>query len=232
MTFAWPPDIVTAFEEARTSEAPLSDRLRIIANVVAGQFPEFNETVEEFVGRLERARAGTSAPAIGERLPSFLLPDQDGHLVSLESLLGDGPLVVAFVRGHWCPYCQLNVTALAEIEDRVRPARIVAISPETQHYSRLLRDEAGATFTFLTDVGGSYALSLNLAIWIDQKFSRAIAESGCDVPIYNGTQSWILPIPSVFVLRETGIISARHIDPDYRQRMEVTELLRCVAEIC
>ena len=114
MTFAWPPDIVTAFEEARTSEAPLSDRLRIIANVVAGQFPEFNETVEEFVGRLERARAsgaagkeraraGTAAPAIVERLPSFLLPDQDGHLVSLESLLGDGPLVVAFVRGHWCP---------------------------------------------------------------------------------------------------------------------------------
>lgn len=232
MTFAWPPDIITAFEEARISEAPLSDRLRIIANVVSGQFPEFNETVEEFVGRLDRARAGDSAPEAGEPFPSFILPDQDGRLVSLESLLGQGPLVVAFVRGHWCPYCQLNVTALAEIEESVKPARIVAISPETQHYSRLLREEAGATFSFLTDVGASFALSLNLAIWIDQKFSRAIAESGCDVPIYNGTQSWILPIPSVFVLRKNGIISARHIDPDYRHRMEVSELLRCVAEVC
>ena len=50
----------------------------------------------------------------GEPFPPFLLPDQDGRLVSFEELLGRGPVVAAFVRGHWCPYCQLNVTALPE----------------------------------------------------------------------------------------------------------------------
>lgn len=231
MTFPWPPEIASAFEEARTSDAPLGERLSIIASVVAEQFPEFNVIAQAFVDRLDRARAGASSPAVGDAMPSFVLPDQDGHLQSLESLLDDGPLVLAFVRGHWCPYCQLNVRALAEIEDRVRPARIFAISPETQHYSRLLRDECGAQFTFLTDVGAAYALSLNLAIWIDQTFSHAIAASGCDVPLYNGTNSWILPIPAVFVVRPDGTISARHIDPDYRQRMEMDELLRCVQRI-
>lgn len=231
MTFAWPPQIVSAFESARRSEAPLGDRLGIIAEVVGREFPEFTEIADAFVERLEHARAGSSAPAVGDMLPSFLLPDQDGQLIALESLLERGPLVVAFVRGHWCPYCQLNVTALAEIEDDALPAQIVAISPETQHYSRLLKEEAGAHFPFLTDVGAAYTLSLNLAIWIDQTFSRVIAQSGCDVPLYNRSDSWILPIPAVFIVRQDGVITARHIDPDYRQRMEIEQLLSCVRNV-
>jgi len=231
MTFPWPGPIVRAFEKARTSDAPLSDRLRIIADVVGSNYPEFTEVADSFVQRLEAAKAGASAPKVGERLPLFLLPDQDGRLVSLEDVLEKGPAVVAFVRGHWCPYCQLNVTALAEIEERAEPVQIVAISPETQHYSRLLREEARAKFPFLTDIGAAYALSLNLAIWIDQTFSSAIAQSGCDVPLYNGTPSWILPIPAVFVVGRDGTIIARHIDPDYRQRMEINQLLGCVAKL-
>ena len=231
MTFAWPDEIVAAFGKARSSEAPLGDRLRIIADVVGRQFPDFTEIADAFVRRLDVAKAGSTAPQVGEPMPPFLLPDQDGGLISLEDLLNKGPVVAAFVRGHWCPYCQLNVTALAEIEQKALPARIVAISPETQHYSRLLQHEAGATFPFLTDVGAAYALSMNLAIWIDQKFSSAIARSGCDVPLYNGTQSWILPIPAVFVVGRDGIIAARHIDPDYRQRMEVEWLLGSVREL-
>ena len=230
MTFAWPPEIVSAFEKARASEAPLNERLRIIADVVGHEFPGFTDVADAFVRRLDLAKAGSTAPQVGERMPLFLLPDQDGRLVALEELLEKGPVVTAFVRGHWCPYCQLNVSALAEIE-RALPAQIVAISPETQHYSRLLQDEAGAMFPFLTDVGAAYALSLNLSIWIDQKFSSAIAQSGCDVPLYNGTESWILPIPAVFVVGRDGVIAARHIDPDYRQRMEIDWLLGCVREI-
>jgi peroxiredoxin len=231
MSFPWPPEILSAFERARTSEAPLGVRLRIVADVVGSRYPEFTEIAEAFVGRLDSAKAGTSAPAVGELMPPFILPDQDGRLIKLEELLEAGPVVVAFHRGHWCPYCHLNIAALAEIEERVKPAQIVAVSPETQQYTRLLKEETGALFPFLTDVGAAYALLLNLAIWIDRKFSRAIAESGCDVPLYNGTQSWILPIPAVFVVGQDGIITARHIDPDYRQRMEVAELLGCVEHL-
>ena len=231
MSLAWPPTITSAFERARTSEAPLGERLKIVADVVAHEYPGFTQIVEAFVARLEKARAGTNAPAVGEPLPPFILPDENGRLMSLEELTGKGPVIVAFHRGHWCPYCHLNMAALAEIEEHVRPAQIVAISPETQHYTRLLKEETGARFAFLTDVGAAYALSLNLAIWIDQKFSRAIVESGCDVPLYNGTNSWILPIPTVFVVRRDGIIAARHIDPDYRRRMEVDQLLRCVEDL-
>jgi peroxiredoxin len=181
--------------------------------------------VDRFVGRLEAARAGESAPQVGEPMPSFTMPDQDGKLVSLTGLLEKGPVVVAIHRGHWCPYCRLNMVGLAEIEEAAKPAQIVAMSAELQKFTRGLKTEAGGSFPIVTDVGGGYALSLNLAIWVDERMSKMIAGAGWDIPLYQGGTGWILPIPAVFVVRQDGIIAARHVDPDYRRRMELSDLL-------
>jgi peroxiredoxin len=67
-------------------------------------------------------------------------------------------------------------------------------------------------------------LSLNLAIWVDDAMSSLIAGAGWDIPSYQGTSGWILPIPSVFVVGQDGLIKARHVDADYRRRMEPAEM--------
>ncbi|HSG34821.1 MAG TPA: redoxin domain-containing protein, partial [Sphingomonadaceae bacterium] len=155
------------FREVRDMDLPLGDRLRAIAEEVRLRSPPFADAVDVFVARLEKAHAGEGAPKVGEVMPSFTLPDHDGRLVSLDEILANGPAVLAFHRGHWCPYCRLNMVGLAEIQDKVDPARIVAISSEMQKYTRELRAEAGARFPFLTDIDGGYTLSINLAIWVD-----------------------------------------------------------------
>ena len=38
---------------------------------------------------------------VGDALPAFRLPDQDGNYVDSANLLARGPLVVALFRGHW-----------------------------------------------------------------------------------------------------------------------------------
>ena len=38
---------------------------------------------------------------VGDAAPMFSLPDGNGNVVSLESLLHDGPVVVVFYRGVW-----------------------------------------------------------------------------------------------------------------------------------
>jgi peroxiredoxin len=156
-----------------------------------------------------------------------MLPDQDGRLVSLNQLLQNGPVIVAFHRGHWCPFCRLNMIGLAEIEESLRPAQIVAISSETQKYTRMLREQAGAHFPFLTDMDAGYTMSLDLAVWLDDRLANLIAEAGWDIPLYQGGGDWVLPIPAVFVVCQSGKIAARHIDPDYRYRMAIDELLSC-----
>lgn len=223
--------IEVAFLEVRDSDLSLSERLRVVAEAARERKPWYAEAIDAFVTRLRQVQAGANAPDVGEAMPSFLLPDHDGKLVSIEQILARGPAVIAFHRGHWCPFCRLSMIALAEIEEQLKPAQIVAISSETQRYTRMLREQTSAMFPVLTDMDGAYAMSLNIAAILDDKLAGMIAEAGWDVPLYQGGSEWLLPIPAIFVVRQDGTIAGRHIDPDYRQRMELDELLRCVSGV-
>lgn len=223
--------VEAAFLEVRNSELSLTERLRVVADAARARKPWYAEAIDEFVARLRHVQAGADAPCVGEPMPPFVLPDHEGKLVSLDQVLANGPAVIAFHRGHWCPFCRLSMIALAEIEQRLKPAQIVAISTETQRYTRMLREQTGAMFPVLTDMDAAYAMSLSIAVLLDDKLAVMISEAGWDVPLYQGGKEWLLPIPAVFVVRQDGTIAARHIDPDYRQRMEIDELLRCVGQI-
>ncbi|KPF63164.1 hypothetical protein IP88_14125 [alpha proteobacterium AAP81b] len=214
-----------AVAEVRGSELPLGERLRFIAERVRVLRPAYTEAVEAFVARLARAGAGTTAPQVGEVMPDFMLPDHDGRMVRLDALLEKGPAVVVFHRGHWCPYCRVTLAAIAEVEARIAPHALVAISPERQQYTRSLRADAGAKFAFLSDVGGGYALSLNLAVWVDDAMAALLGNADIDLAEFQGGGGWFLPIPAVFVVGTDQRIIARHIDPDYRRRMALDALL-------
>lgn len=220
-----------AVVDARKRDIPLNARLRLVAEKVRDLSTLYADAVDVFVDRLERVSAGANAPQVGDVMPDFMLPDQDGRMVTLEELLRDGPAILVFHRGHWCPYCRLTMAGMAEIEARISPHALVAISPERQQYTRLLRSESGAGFPFLSDVGSGYALSLNLAIWVDDAMARLIAGAGWHVPEYQGSEGWIMPIPAVFVVETDGSVIARHVDPDYRRRMELTDVLGILERI-
>ena len=49
--------------------------------------------------------------------------------------------------------------------------------------------------------------------------------SGRDLPAYQGNDGWVLPIPATFVVGRDARVVARFIDPDYRHRMAVEDLL-------
>ena len=62
----------------------------------------------------ELARSGLVEKSlkVGDRAPDFELPNATGKTVRLGDLLQHGPVVVAFYRGGWCPYCILELRAL------------------------------------------------------------------------------------------------------------------------
>jgi len=69
-----------------------------------------------------------------------------------------------------------------------------------------------------------YALSLNLAIWLGTEMQKMMADRQ-DLPTYQGNSSWMLPIPATFVVGQDGRVKARFVDPDYRKRMAIEDLL-------
>jgi peroxiredoxin len=68
-------------------------------------------------------------------------------------------------------------------------------------------------------------MSLGLAIWVGEEMKRLMVKSGCDPSVTQGTDNWMLPIPATFIVSTDGIIRARFIDPDYRMRMAIEDML-------
>jgi peroxiredoxin len=220
-------NIREAFEQARDLDGSMSERLEAFADAVRRLDPSFAAVVDRFVDRLKQNDAGEAAPRTGDVMPSFVLPDEDGRLVSLKELLAHGPAVVTFNRGHWCPYCRISINTLARAQSRIEAlgARMVAIVPESAPFAMEMKLDANVEFPILSDIDNGYALSLNLAVLIDGELKDQIVKIGRELPRYQGNDSWVVPIPATFVVGKDGRIRARFVDPDYRKRVAVEELI-------
>lgn len=220
-------------DDSRISDSTLNERLKNVTAEVARRNPAFTAVVERMIARLEANEVGQSAPQPGEPMPDFVLPDERGTLVRLQNLLEQGPVVVSFHRGHWCPYCKLNADGLARIAPEIKRlgAQIVAVSPETHQYGAELKSHANAAFPILSDLDNGYALELNLLFWVGDEKREAMTAAGFDIAPFQGNDTWMLPVPATFVVGRDGIIKARYIDPDYRRRMELDAILAAVAAL-
>ena len=216
-----------AFVQCRDMDASLAERLQAFADAVKRLGPHFQDAVDALVARLREHEAGENAPRAGEVMPNFVLPDESGRLISLDSLLQKGPVAVTFHRGYWCPYCRINTRALAEAQNQIAAegGQVAAIIPDREHFTTELKAESGAPFPILTDFDNGYALSLNLAFWVGQEMQDLMTRAGWDVSRSQGTDTWLLPIPGTFVIGTDGKVKARFIDPDYRKRMTIEDLL-------
>jgi peroxiredoxin len=215
-----------AFRRARDLDASLQEQLRTFADAVKRVRPEFAAAVDRLVARLRQYGAGESAPRIGESMPLFVLPDETAQMISLEELLNRGPVAVTFHRGHWCPYCRININTLTEAHKELLPGggQIVAIMPDRQKFIAELKSQSNVPFPILTDTDNGYAMSLNLTIWVGAEIQK-LMEGRLDLPAFQGNNSWMLPIPATFVVGRDALIRARFIDPDYRNRMMISEIL-------
>ena len=113
-----------AFLYCRDMDASLGERLDAFSLETRYLLPGYQDAVDRLVDRLKQYDAGQAAPKPGDPMPPFALPDEDGHIVTLDDLLSGGPLAMTFHCGHWCPYCRINTRALAEAQ-----AQLAADSP-------------------------------------------------------------------------------------------------------
>ncbi|BAQ18661.1 peroxiredoxin-like family protein [Methyloceanibacter caenitepidi] len=219
-----------AFAYCRDLDASLAERLRLFSDASRALHPEGQDVVDGLAERLRASDAWAAAPAPGDLMPKFALPDETGHIVRLDDLLESGPAAITFHRGHWCPYCRISTRALAEVQDQIASegASIVAITPEREAYGARLKSDSGIRYPVLADVDNGYALSIGLAIFVGAQVEAVMRQAGRDLPSYQGNDGWLLPIPATFVVAQNRQVVTRFIDPDYRRRMAVDDLLRAL----
>lgn len=224
-------DLSEAWHAADRLDAPLNERLALYAKSARMLRPDLTAALDRFVDGLSLANAGFDALKAGDDMPDFLLPDQESRLISLAALLETGPLVVSFNRGHWCPYCRLELSALGRVEPELfaAGARIVSIVPDRAEHSIKLFEVLNLPFAVLTDIDLEFTRQMGLAIKVSPEVQKFYLASGIDLPWFHGSQGWCLPIPATVVVGQEGIIRAAYIDPDFRRRMPLSDISDIVA---
>jgi peroxiredoxin len=107
---------------------------------------------------------------VGEKISPFTLPNATGEMISSETLLAHGPLVIDFYRGGWCPYCNLELKALqdalADIEEQ--GAQLVAISPNIPDESLNSIEKHALVYEVLSDIKNNVARQFGLVYVLDE----------------------------------------------------------------
>lgn len=165
--------------------------------------------------------------AVGDRVPDIVLPDGVDSGVRLTDLLRDGPLVLKFYRGRWCPYCTLDLRAwqrtLPELAQR--QARLVAVSPQGEHEIALTRERDRLSFQIVSDGQNLLARAFGVAYDLSPGLREFMLANGLDATQIDDSGRWTLPLPSCFLIAPDGRIAWQHIDIDYRRRAEPGEVI-------
>jgi peroxiredoxin len=170
----------------------------------------------------------------GAVAPDFMLPDAQGRCVRLQSLLRQGPVVLVFYRGGWCPYCNLHLRgfqrALPELQQF--GAQIVAISPQLPDNSLNTQEKDELTFAVLSDVGNKVARRFGIVFQIGEELKKLYGKFGHPLDVFNGPDgAQQLPVPATFLIDKEGVIRMAHVDVDYTRRLDPDDVIDNLREL-
>lgn len=170
-----------------------------------------------------------SALKVGDTAPEFALPGATGASTSLNSMLEEGPVVLVWYRGGWCPYCNIQLHDYQSHLDEFKAAggQLVAISPETPDHSMTTAEKQSLTFKVLSDQGNKVAKQFGIAYTLPKEVSDSF-KGRLDLEKYNGDTSNELPLAAVYVVGKDRKISYVFLDQDYRKRAPVAEILKAL----
>jgi len=183
-------------------------------------------SIKEETNKLVKSQIATKALTVGAQAPDFTLPNAQGKSIELQKLLANGPVVISFYRGVWCPFCNLELKALQKALPEIKAlgATLVAISPQTPDNSLSTVEKNELEFEVLSDVGNLVARKFGLVFQLTEEVLAYQKKFDVDVANYNGDQSYELPIPATYVVKD-GKIAYAFIDPDFTKRLEPAEIL-------
>jgi len=195
---------------------------------------EVGETFARDRDALVASDASSRAVAAGDVIADFTLPDANGEEVSLARLLAEGPVVLVFYRGGWCPFCNL---ALRHYQLELVPqlgrhgARMAAISPQRPDESLNTKERHELEFPVLTDASAGVAQRLGIAFQPSDEVLEAQRKLALDIRQGNAESSTALPMPTVLVVDRDRVVRFADVQPDYRSRTEVPAILSALTEL-
>jgi peroxiredoxin len=168
------------------------------------------------------------ALGVGHQMPDFELTNQHGEARRFSDLLAKSPVVLNVYRGGWCPYCNLEMKALHDALDDIKGygAQLVGMAPETPDKATSTAERHQLEIDILSDPGNQVSARLGLVFELPAHLRPIYEGLGIDIPGYNGDDSFTLPVPATYIVRQDGTVAHAFVNADYTKRLEPAEIVR------
>jgi len=184
----------------------------------------------EGIAAVENSGILRSAKQVGDTVVFFTLPNASGAPVELKQLLTNGPVVLTWYRGGWCPYCNLTLARLQKELPKFKAAgtTLNALTPERPDSSLTTVEKNDFEFDILSDAGNVVARQYGVAFKLTNDVAKAYQES-FGLHEFNGDASNELPLAATYVIGTDGLITYAFLHADYRERAEPRDILEALA---
>ncbi len=196
-------------------------------------FSSSDMAVMEKAGKDLASRMPAPGIKVGEKAPDFVLNNALGQAVNLKDKLKQGPVVLVFYRGAWCPFCNMHLHVLQQSlpEFKEHGAQLITITPQTPDKSVEQFKEKGYPFEVLSDLDSSVMKAYKLYFELPPELVEVYKNHGIDIVAFNGEGRNILPVPGSFVIDSKGIVRAMFADTDYTRRMEPSAIIDALRKL-
>lgn len=174
-----------------------------------------------------KLKSDANGLSVGALAEDFSAIGHDGNEFNLYNALADGPIVVLFYRGNWCPVCNRHLSDLEENLEMIyqKGARVVAVSPEKPELMAKTIKKTNASFTLLYDEAYRISEAFDVAYFPDKPVPKKFNPlSAAGLARAQLEESERLPIPATFIIDSSRKIIWRHFDPDYKNRASAKEI--------
>ena len=210
--------------------ANLQKQIENLNNTISSQLPQ--DILHAFatsIADMKEKKIENYSLKKGMKLPRFTLKSIKGTDIDSDSLLNEyDKIILAFFRGSWCPYCNLELKALQDSLTKIenKKVKLIAISPQRPEYSLSMVDENSLTFDILFDENNTLAQQLGISFRLQDFVIPHYQQLGIDLKEYNGNDENTLPIPAVFVVDRDYNVTYSFVDANYMNRVDTDELIK------
>lgn len=200
----------------------------------AKETPQYKAEQRKSIQLIKESKTFQRAPKVGDKVITFELPNNQGEMVGLTTFLKEGPVILSFFRGDWCPYCNLELRALQRHLSDFKKfgATLIGISPQTIQVTQMTKEHKELTYTLLSDAGNNVAKEYGLVFKMHSAFED-IHKSFYNINFsdFNLDPSNELPVPATYVIDTEGTIVYAFIEPDYTKRAEPSDIIASLMAI-
>lgn len=163
----------------------------------------------------------------GAAAPAVKLTAADGRKVDLGAAFAAQPTILVFYRGSWCPYCNRQLAALGEAQEELQKMgyQVLAVSPDTAAGLEAMAGKNHLSYQLLSDHEMTASAAYGVAFKLSPEVEQAYRKHGVTLAPLPGGDGYWLPVPAVFIVDRTGVIRFAYSNPDYKTRLQVSDLL-------